>query len=317
MANHWSEYWLQGHLTSFGDSFKGNYDGVLKDVWATQFESLTEGFSVLDIATGNGAIPLLVRDYVSEGVQGNVKGVDLAKVQNTAEILKESTIGIELLSEVNCEQLSFDDEVFDLVVSQFGIEYSDMNISLGEALRVCKTNGHLCFVMHHHDSLVIRRNRNILNIISEIYRSNLLNILADLIEAMGEVRNPDDLSAIKKDAKCEELRKGLNAQVNILVNTDEQALKDSELMTYLASIFKGGLFWSLNKKREYLQFINQQLEELKQRLKELVGAAVDERKLALLLENISESNAKLLLVEALRNDDKQVLAWNLHIQKGL
>lgn len=63
---HWSNYWQQGHITSFGQSFSGNYTGVLKEVWQDIIVNLPDNFAVLDLATGNGAIPQLIADHFAE-----------------------------------------------------------------------------------------------------------------------------------------------------------------------------------------------------------------------------------------------------------
>ncbi len=316
MANHWSEYWLQGHLTSFGDSFKGNYQGALKDVWKSQSRKLSNGFKVLDIATGNGAIPLVFRELLSEQIEGVVTGVDLAEVKTTPLVNESSKVNIELLSNINCEQLDLEDGQFDLVVSQFGIEYSKLSLSIPEALRVCKNGGQLCFVMHHDKSMVIERNSQILKMLSEINEKKLLTTLSELIEAMGEITSAEDLAKVKQDSSCEALRKQLNDKINQLVSVNEKALIDTELMTYLANIFKNGLFWSLEKKRDYLTFMNEQLAELKERLKELVAAARDEYKLAEMLSLIAKFNGRLCSISTLTNDEEQVLGWNIIINKG-
>ena len=51
MNSHWSEYWQQGHTTSFGEALSGNYEGVLKNVWEPVFDGLTEDFLVVDVIT--------------------------------------------------------------------------------------------------------------------------------------------------------------------------------------------------------------------------------------------------------------------------
>ncbi|MCG9756622.1 hypothetical protein L1D40_15570 [Shewanella insulae] len=71
--------------------------------------------------------------------------------------------------------------------------------------------------------------------------------MSKLIEQMGSLTNGEDLQRIKQDANFERLRGELNQSISLLAQTDEEALKDSELLTYVASLFQQGLFWPIEK----------------------------------------------------------------------
>ena len=135
MSSHWSEYWKLGHITSFGSDYEENYTGQLKDIWSNIFSQFSMGFKVLDVATGNGALPLLIQYYFSGlSVEGEVKGVDYADINMIplANSHINKNVVIELLGNTPAEFLPFSDSEFDTVISQFGIEYSDMGLSLDQ-----------------------------------------------------------------------------------------------------------------------------------------------------------------------------------------
>ncbi|WP_220733146.1 class I SAM-dependent methyltransferase, partial [Shewanella morhuae] len=176
MSQHWSEYWEQGHLTSFGTDFSSNYAGILKDIWLPIFKELRPNFEVLDIATGNGALPLLLKNYLDESnINGRVRGVDIAKIQ-PIKFDADNLIKIELIGEVNCESLPFSDPV-DLVTSQFGIEYSNLSASLKTVANILKTGGRLSLVCHHHNSMIISRNKQVLLLIQSVTTKKLIEKL--------------------------------------------------------------------------------------------------------------------------------------------
>ncbi|MCL1097467.1 class I SAM-dependent methyltransferase [Shewanella gelidii] len=314
MDSHWSDYWNQGHLTSFGDSFQGNYEGVLKDCWQETFTELPEQFKVLDVATGNGALALLVRECC-EGKVGTVIGVDFAKVHQP-EPIAHTTIKVDLVSNKNCEALvDYESQSFDAVISQFGIEYSDFNLSLPEASRVLKPKGVLTIVSHHFQSLVIRRNERILSLIRSKETKQLLETMARLVKAMGEVREPEDIARVKANETCETIRKELNSTINQLVKNDEDALKDSELMSYVATIFQKGMLWPLAEKLRYLDFVKQQILALELRLKELTDASIDENQLGELISKLNKFGLTLVAVKVLKTAEKQIVSWFIQAEK--
>ncbi len=319
MSHHWDEYWQQGHLTSFGDSFSGNYSGVLETNWHKDFNALADNFKVLDLATGNGALPLLLNQYFKgDNKKGEVIGVDLAQINTKLdELALSEQVRVSLLSHIDCSCLPFEDNSFDLVISQYGLEYSDLALSIPEAIRVLKPGGRLSLVTHHSRSMIINRNRRILNVVSQHSITKVFETMEALILKMGTLTNAEDVQRIKQDIECERLRHQLNQEISTLAQSDEEGLKDSELLTYVASLFQQGLFWPLAKKQQYLSFARQQIETLRDRLGELVEASLDELALSAMLANLIELGANLSSINQIEDNDGQVLGWKIVINKTI
>ena len=310
MSKHWDQYWKQGHLTSFGESFEGNYTGVLHQVWSELVESLPNQFNVLDIATGNGAIPLLFKESLSSTVKsGKIIGVDLAQVNQPED--DNASVNVKLLSNVNCCELPFEAETFDVVTSQFGIEYAPLNDALMEALRVLKSKGILQLVVHHSESMVMRRNRKIVDLVSNDLVKQVLSLLDVMAVQMGELRSNIDLARIKDNRESEENRVELNRLIGELVKLDEEALKDSDLMVYIGTLFKTGIFWSVSKKKEYLAFAKAELLTLEKRLTELLNASVTQDDLSSLITRAVKA-ARLQEIKVIKTSElDDVLAWKV------
>ncbi|WP_137221624.1 class I SAM-dependent methyltransferase [Shewanella sp. MEBiC00475] len=317
MNSHWSEYWQQGHTTSFGEALPGNYQGVLKNVWQPIFNNLVENFMVIDVGTGNGSLPLLLCEELStSGVTGQVIGVDLAEV-NLVNINSQNSnnIDISLMSNTRSEQLPFEANSVDLYISQFGFEYSSVEKSLNEASRVLKDDGQFVIVFHHNRSMILNRNRRILALIEKKEVNLLINCLARIATSMGQVASKRDVERIKKDPECESIRAEINHLIKLLVNIDEEAAQDSDLMHYVADFFKAGLFWSVTKKLEFVEFITIQMDTLRLRLNELVNASFDESKLATFVDKFPKNNMILNELKVLKNEQNDVLGWYLHGSK--
>ena len=139
---------------------------------------------------------------------------------------------ISLKSEVDCTHLPFNDNEFDLVVSQFGIEYADLDIAIPESLRVLKVNGSFSIVIHHEHSMVILRNRRIYTLLNALEVNHFFGNILNLVSKMGDINTQNDLDKVKSDKECEQLRKVLNKTIDTLIKLDESALKDSEPVSY-------------------------------------------------------------------------------------
>lgn len=318
MTSHWSEYWKLGHVTSFGTDYKENYTGHLKDLWSNVFSQFSSGFKVLDIATGNGALPLLIQDYFSKlSVEGEVIGVDNADINITPLAYSHSNrnVIIELLGNTPAEFLPFSDFEFDTVISQFGIEYSDLVISVPEVLRVLRGGGTFHAVIHHQKSVVIRYNSKLLSFLQCPEIERVVFLLKMMAHDMGEMIDRQDLIRIKSCVKCEKSRIEINTLLSKLAAYDEQSLSESGVLNYVNDFFRNGLFWSVEKKLEYLVFVSEQITVYRQRLTELVAASMSFERIDSLKEILSRNAVITFSVEEVVNNTGDILAWYVFFSK--
>ncbi|WP_374472770.1 class I SAM-dependent methyltransferase [Arenimonas sp.] len=155
----WSAYWATGGLHSCVGSFGGNYGGAIGGFWRNVFSRLpATPVRALDLATGNGAIPLMLWEQRGQGGLLTVDAVDLAQLAPTWH-RPDQHAGIRFHAGVAMEALPFDDASFDLVTSQYGFEYARRDEALAEALRVLKPGGTLALVMHHAGSVLVQVGR--------------------------------------------------------------------------------------------------------------------------------------------------------------
>ena len=144
----WDLFWSYDRLASFGTGQgAGNYGEAIAGGWRAFFGGLPAGARVLDLCTGNGAIAVMA---VEAGDGLDVTGADLASVEPAAFVSKDKDAlrKIRFLSDTPAEELPLESASFDAVVSQYGIEYSDLEQSLPEAMRVLAPGGRLRFACH-------------------------------------------------------------------------------------------------------------------------------------------------------------------------
>lgn len=126
--------------------------------WRQTFGGLTSGCRVLDVATGNGVLLSWASQVASErGLALELTGIDAADIDPLRFVVSGQTALREVTFHggVGAESLPFDDAVFDCVVSQFGLEYSDLDASLAEAARVLAPGGSLHWLAHDAYSDVV------------------------------------------------------------------------------------------------------------------------------------------------------------------
>jgi len=152
-ADHWSDYWSLGCLTSLPQDFKANYDGEVRAFWESQFETTPTGGSLIDLCTGNGAVALLAAGFaLSRNRALEVTAVDAATVRPdiiATRFPDQATLldRIRFISGVRVETLDLEQQ-FDLVTSQYGIEYCDHESAAASVARLLKPGGRLVMVCH-------------------------------------------------------------------------------------------------------------------------------------------------------------------------
>ncbi len=130
--------------------------------WTGFFAEFPAGKRVLDIATGNGVLLVWgARAARAVGRELTLTGIDLADI-DPARFLPEHRVELaaaRFIGNTAAESLPFADGSFDVVVSQYGLEYADLERALREAARVLASGGQLHWLAHGIDSIVVAQGR--------------------------------------------------------------------------------------------------------------------------------------------------------------
>lgn len=222
----WTRYWSSGVLHSCKGSFSGNYEGEIAEYWQAAFFDLNAASRVLDIGTGNGPLPRLLMGLdggVDRGAY--VDAIDLAQLAPNwvSTLATDQRSRLALHSGVRAEQLPFDAAAFDLVVSQYGLEYADQAQSLAEIARVLKPDGSLRVVMHHDDSVVVRMGRiETAQFEFVLAESGLIQAAMRMLPWLAMAATPEGRSRLRVDAEAQAERTAFN-QLQARIRSDISA----------------------------------------------------------------------------------------------
>lgn len=208
----WTRYWQTGALHSCTGSFAGNYSGETLEFWKSVLGQARPR-AILDVATGNGALPKLISTLLPAASIDSIDAVDLARVSPAwlVEMPSSWQEKIHFLSNIQAENLPFTAASFDLVVSQFGIEYTKTTESLCEIRRVLRPGGHLALIVHATDSLVVDQARLELSHMDWLEQpGGILEVAHRICIPFARSQTPEGRAALALDAGANQDRQEFN-----------------------------------------------------------------------------------------------------------
>ena len=309
----WSRYWAGGALHSCGSSFDGNYSGEIREFWREAFQPLAAGDRMLDIATGNGPIPKLML-ALRPGADVHCDAVDLAAVAPAwpAGLPESERRRLQFHPRVEAEALPFADARFDLVVSQYGLEYSQLARSVPELLRVLKPAGRVRLLVHHVASVPVTLAADELREI-EWLRSpaGLLAAAAPMLAPMARAATPEGRTALRGDAGAQSARETFDRrQSEREVRAAASQCPDilHEVATWVAQAFQAAHAGGEARGHEALAHIDRMLDDARLRLRELRDHALDADGVRALCGQLEQGGRHSASAAPLHQDGR-LMAW--------
>ncbi|NVK23049.1 MAG: class I SAM-dependent methyltransferase [Kangiellaceae bacterium] len=308
MSNHWEKYWSEGHLTSFCGDFEENYEDEYSTFWKEKFSEVTAGNSVLDLATGNLALPVLGLSIPKDDIK--YYAVDLSKISKNKicekkSQLKEILNKIELFDQLNIENLNiFENEKFSLISSMYGFEYANEKKVLAEVSRLLSKGGRFVAIAHSENSIILNRNNQSLRCLNSILaKKGLLDTLERMSKAMRSIKSQKDLVDMKFNNVAEKLRSQLNQQLSGLDNSYKELFWETATPLFIQNFFSS-LIGTNHKTR--VDWINKKRRELHKhslRLLDLKHAAINSMRKEIILNELETRNLELI-------------TWNTFLKDG-
>ena len=282
-AKEWAAYWQKGTITTFHGRFAGNYDGAVRDYWQALFSSLPPGATVVDLATGNGALALLAQEHSArQGLSLEVTGIDYAAIDPARQFAGKGFArhlqAIDFRAGVRLEDTGLDSAAFDLAISQFGFEYGEPEPSAREVARILKPqNAAFAAMLHHAESVIIRQAKDGLAQIAACVKSGLTGAVRDIHKHLDRLakRNEDP----QHDNRAVEMRANINQILASLQQEGAQHQDPNQLVFYVENTmatFNPRLTAGkpLADKLAMLETVTTETDAYRQRMRDLISAAL-------------------------------------------
>jgi ubiquinone/menaquinone biosynthesis C-methylase UbiE len=288
----WSQYWASGLLHSCPGSFAGNYDGAIAEFWAQSFARLGPGQRVLDIATGNGALPrLLLGVDGGNDFDGEIDAIDLARMAPDwlGRLRPAQRSRLHFHPGTDAEALPFADGQFNLVISQYGIEYADLDRALVEAARVLVAQGSLCLLMHHRQSLPVQKAEAELEILAQLRGdADLLACARRMLPWIALAASAEGRSKLAGNAQAQADRTRFNVCQQAIDGLIAGATAESEAVLELRDDVQQVLALAQTRGRASaeaaLQALAQRQADQQLRARELIAHALDQERMQAVLQ---------------------------------
>lgn len=200
VAKAWDSYWQ--HMQSV-QSQGGPQDSALAQFWSETFDRVLvdarHNLQVLDVGCGSGVLARFTSVFGgarAPGVIPRVWGLDYSHAA-LASVRKFSP-GITCIAG-NAAKMPFEDGTFDLVTSQFGIEYAGP-AALSEAARVLRPNGQLATALHVRGGGIYKECEVNRQAVDAVRDCNLLEYFRQVVEAFHHARQSVRARILLRDA---------------------------------------------------------------------------------------------------------------------
>jgi ubiquinone/menaquinone biosynthesis C-methylase UbiE len=278
---------------------------------------LPDGARILDIACGNGAIATIAAETGREHSKDFfIAATDLADIHSeliVEEKTKQARHDIEFHSRTPCERQPFDDGSFDLVTSQFGFEYSDIEQTLKEVRRLLVPGGRFIAISHHSDSILIEAAR----VERDIYKMALdeLDLIGNLrryFEALGEL--PDDPVKIEKEQKkVQPLAEKVNRGVH---GFQARYGEDGPAMFIVGALSYIGRTARQTTQRERLEALDKAQSDFelhRARLVDMAAAALGRKQIEALSHTADSAGFDSVHCLKIYDGDNGLAGWQIHL----
>ncbi len=314
----WSRYWASGALHSCAGSYGQTYEGPIAAFWQQGFAALPRDARVLDIATGNGPLPRLLLATPNRG-DLRCEAVDLAQIAPPwlAQLPAGERARLNFRGGCAAEKLPFEAASFDLVISQWGLEYSTLPLSVPELLRVLKPGGQLRLVLHHQQGLPVRQARDELDHLQWLLAAEGFVDTAEAMQApIAQAATPAGRQRLQQDAGANALRERFNDWQDRLSSRARTAATPevlAEVRDACNQLLGLAMQQGLDAARQASAQLRARLADSRLQLQELCDHALDEAAARQLGTQLAGPAGQFQLQTL--SDRQQLMGWTLVVER--
>jgi ubiquinone/menaquinone biosynthesis C-methylase UbiE len=313
-AQAWDDHWRKSPDES---SFTGNADThpVLVSTWRNLFSLYGERASdihFIDIATGGGIVVRCANDVFGNNLP-STSALDIS--DHAIDRLTERFPGVEGVV-ADAAAIPLDSCSFDLVTSQFGIEYAGIS-AVYEAARLVSDGGHLALILHCRPGGIYAECSSSLKAIDRLRQSKFIPLATDMFKAGFATFKGEDSHRYKRathkfraayrvtDQLVSKYGAGVASGMIARLGNDTEQIRQ-RLPNY-----------DLNDVLTWLGQFNEELLAYRGRMKSMTKAAIDQPRLEGIAAKLSASGFSITEMKPLIDEtDQNQLAWWLLAQRN-
>lgn len=313
----WDQYWDSARLAARDGESGANYEDAVLDAWRRFFEALGDGITLVDIATGNGAVPVVARQVARENNwQWRILGIDNAAIDPPARF-EGSDIdisGIEFLGNTPAESLPLEDATADAVTSQYGVEYTDLSRSIPEIARALREGGRVQFVVHASEGGIVQgAKEEVRHTHWLLRRSQLFPATRDFFAAVRSAESRPGASdgGLREQAlrAKQVFQREFEAVSQYAADCRNPAMFNYVLET-LAAMHRQRASYALDRMLGKVEAMREAVEAHERRLQANIDAAMDRSELDELTRALGEAGIDVECGEGLRDETgARLLGW--------
>lgn len=305
----WGNFWQKGHSTTFGEYYADGYtNGYISDWWKEILSShASDEIRILEVGCGNASLLPTTLDL---GIKGNYSGVDAADVKLSSAVKKRLNENIAVLLTGNTKIEDYQpDNKFDVIASVYGVEYSDLSLSLQLIKNMLLPGGQVNFLMHHSGSVITQMSQKALGEFDFELMKSVINNLEIINSELNKLHGK--LPKLQKSKVAETARENVNTALGSIMNKPASS-RNPILVDF--SVATLGFFkiiqQSKSDRKDYLDSILPDFHSSKERFSQMANVARDEQEIKTFEKNMVDAGFSEVIIESMDKDEKPV-AWKI------
>ncbi len=269
----WESYW-RDTSAEFAVDPDSAAAAAISDFWISSFQPLGPDAACLDIASGSGAVIQHAVDYF--GAQSpSLTGQDMSAAAIEQLTLRFPNV-VGIVSDAR--KIPQPDQSFDLVTSQFGIEYAKPK-AFAEAARLVKGGGRLALVVHCKPGLIFNECAANLAAVEKLRAARFFPLASAFLSAGFKAAHGGNQRAYEKAHK--QFKPAFRTLERTITKYGPSVASGlpSRLATDIATINRRLQNYDRTEVLAWLSRLEGELDEYRDRMRSMVNAALSNKEL--------------------------------------
>lgn len=280
----WERYW-QGRQSDASGALTGvEHDQALQKFWQQSLRSLDADRALADFACGAGTV---LKTAHQLGFT-HLTGIDVSR--SALETLQRALPDVGICQS-SVDAVPLPDQHFDILVSQFGLEYAGAHAACQEAQRLLTPGGTFLAVMHMAGGAIHQEVYGRLKIAQQIQESQFIALSIDLFEA---VYQGDDEGVQAAAFRLQPARDALTQ----LVEPGQQTFA-SHLIQSAAQLWQRRAHYRFEDMKDWFMGMDQELQAFCGRMQSMLDACQTQNDLQALSAIFTDRGLHMAPVSAL------------------